>query len=191
MSAQYSSMLNPRSLALLLVLPLASCVTEGAKQQSRKQFSQPDNIKPNKMLVAPDYWRDTNANGYLDTINVTVYLFDTASSYPLGLALPGTFTFTLNKHNGPAVATWTFTQDQAAAAIRRAPGGATYLFELSILKAGASDVMPAAVLDLSAEFTGTDGVKVPSDGASSYRFEGISAPAAPQGGSTSSADQKH
>lgn len=165
-------MLHTRALLPALLL-LAGCVAE---RPDRKQFTQPDNAKPNQLAVYPDFWRDTNANGYLDSINVTVYLFDTSGAYALSLAVPGTFTFKLARHNGPTIATWSFNQEQARAALRKASAGPTFIFELSILKAGSSDVLEPGVFDLTAEFTTLDGTKIPSEGgASSYRFEGPSA----------------
>jgi hypothetical protein len=129
--------------------------------------TQPQGVVPSRAGVWAAAPIDTNGNGYLDTIDVTVYI--SSDSYPAPIAVPGSFEFRLIGKNGAELARWPIDETSAAAAVRNAPAGPAYIFRLNILDVGTDNVEAQAV-DLSAEFRPKQGQPVHAPVTSLPRF---------------------
>jgi hypothetical protein len=139
---------------LLSLLPLAGCVSDEPRHSMPRQ---PTDVQPTRMGVWATLPEDTDANGFLDTVDVTVYI--SSDRYPAPIAVPGTFEFKLMGKENKELARWDIPQDKARASARKMPAGPAYFFRLSVLDAGSDKFDPQAV-DLTAEFKPVTGAPV-------------------------------
>lgn len=154
-------------LMALVGLVLGGCVTEGGRP-TRSFPRQPESVQATIIQAYATPPRDTNANGYADTVNVTVYLFD--EKYPVPILLPGVMVFEFRKPDGSAVAQWSMTQEQVASAAKQLPPGPGYDFILSLVAASVSDRLEPQAVDLSVTFAPTWGNAVTSLGGTTLRL---------------------
>lgn len=147
-------MIAMRAMILVLAVALCGCVSD---EPQKKLGPQPANIQPTRLGVWATLPEDTNANGYLDTVDVTVYV--SSDSYAAPIAVPGTFEFKLIGKSGKELAKWDISEAKAAQAARRMPVGPAYLFRLSMLDV-ASDQIEAQAVNLTAEFRPKNGEPV-------------------------------
>ena len=160
-----------RSISVLLVLlPLALCGCVTVDEKSRAQpLSQPDWVRASALFVNVEVPRDTNGNGYVDTIPVIAFLFDDPR-YALSITQPGSFRWVLATREGQPVAKWEFGADQAAALVRPGlPPGPGYQFALSLLEEPVHEKLNNQTLELSGTFTPVSGTAVQSSGTISVR----------------------
>lgn len=139
--------------ACLPALP-AGCVTE--KPRTHGPQTQPSRVTPTVMQTFIAQPRDTNANGYWDTIPITVYLF-TEEQYSLSLAVPGRFDFKLSSRDNKPVAEWSIDEAAARESLRRMTPGPAYVLQLNLLEHG-SDKLENTVYLLRGSFTPKGGL---------------------------------
>jgi hypothetical protein len=166
-----TSLMGPRFRAAALasaaaLLAAAGCV-EMERGNTKMPEKQPEWVKPERLLVAIQLPEDTDANGYLDTLPLTVYLFD--ERYPLAVSVPGAFTFKLKTTAGQEIGTWQIEADDARAAVRKMRPGPGYQFRLDTRKFGA-DKRDSATVDMTAEFTPTEGKAIRGTSATTFRL---------------------
>ncbi len=127
---------------------LGGCVVE-EKHKSNLPEKQPEWVRPARLLVAMQLPEDTDANGYMDTVPMIVYLFD--DRYPLAISSAGTFSFKLKTTAGHEIGVWTIDAKQAAASVRKMKPGPGYQFRLDVRQFG-PDKRDSGTVDLTAEF---------------------------------------
>jgi hypothetical protein len=125
---------------------LGGCVSD---EPHRPIPPQPADIEPTRLGVWATLPEDTDANGYLDTVNITVYI--SSDSFAAPIAVPGSFEFRLLAKGGKELCKWTISEEKTAKALRRMPAGPAYFFRLSMLDVG-SDKYDGQGVDLAAEF---------------------------------------
>ncbi|MGD9688975.1 MAG: hypothetical protein AB7K52_01525 [Phycisphaerales bacterium] len=155
------------------VMSSASCVTEGPppRDPPRPIPAQPEGIQATAMSFnVGTYTTDDDGNGFVDTFDATVYLFN--EQYAFALSLPGSLRFTLADREGRPLARWTFDETQAAALRRDLPPGPGYLVRLSLLNVG-GDSFEKGVAELSCEFVPANGLVVRSKGARPVRIGNV------------------
>lgn len=145
---------------------VSGCVTDEPRKADIPP--QPDNARPTTVQVVAGNPRDTNGNGYIDSVGVTVFLWDEMRS-PIPLALPGQFVFELKKTDGTDLGKWEFDETRTAAAMVRRSAGPAYIFDLSIL-GQASDKVDSQQVDLGATFRPKSGEVVRSAAGTGLRF---------------------
>jgi hypothetical protein len=133
-------------LLLFLTLLVTGCVPE----QQHKLRPQPADVQPSRLGVWATFPEDTDANGYLDTTVVTVYI--SSDTYPAPIAVPGSFVFRLMSKDGKELAKWDIPEDKAIKAARKMPAGPAYFFRLCLLDVGTDKIDAAADAQLTAEF---------------------------------------
>jgi hypothetical protein len=148
--------MTPRLLILLAAVMLVGCVSD---EPHKKLGPQPANVQPSRLGVWATLPEDTDANGYLDTVDVTVYV--SSDAYAAPVAVPGSFEFKLLGKGGKELATWDIPEARTAQSMRRMQVGPAYLFRLSMLEVG-SDVLEAQPVNLAAEFRPKTGEPVRS-----------------------------
>jgi hypothetical protein len=149
--------------AILSAACLGACVDDQPTKQRHSLPPQPKDVQATKLGVWAGLPEDTNANGYLDTIDITVYV--SSDTFPATIAVPGSFEFKLLGKDGKEFAKWQITEEQAAKAAHKMPAGPGYYFHLSILDV-ANDQVDASDANLTAEFRPKVGepVKAPMTG---------------------------
>jgi hypothetical protein len=144
-------MTTARLIPSLLLLPaLSGCVADTPRNVN---IPQPEHSRPAKLVLSSTYPRDTNSNGYPDSLAARIHLFEDEGGFPLSLAADGTFHFELASPKGKTFASWSIGGDDAKRAMIRDSVGPCYVFELSLLADGKSDKIDAEKVDLHATFT--------------------------------------
>lgn len=133
---------------------------------------QPAWVAPTRVLLAIQLPEDRDGNGYLDTIGTSVYLFD--ERYPLAVAVPGSFVFTLTTREGALIGAWEMSEAETAAAVRRLRPGPGYQFLLDVRKFG-SDQRDSQPVELVVEFVPKSPGPAGPDGAPAKPVRGSSA----------------
>jgi len=130
--------------------------------EPRPQTQAPEGATADRLViqVSPKP-RDTDGNGYPDTIELLAYLFD--ADHPTSIYEEGDFVFTLHPagqssdSDAEAIRTWRLSGEEVEDAKRgRSLYGLTYAFKLSLLEEG-GDRFPAIAADLTARFEPADG----------------------------------
>jgi len=116
--------------------------------------------------------RDTNANGFGDTIAVTVYLWE-EQRYPLPITVPGEMRFALKDSSGTVMSEWVFSAEDTEGASQMMAPGPGYRFDLSVLDKG-GDVLEGGEALLSVEFRPASGRPVRSAGGVALRLGRVS-----------------
>lgn len=131
----------------------------------------PADPRPSRMVITMrSYPQDKDANGYADTLPVSIHLFEADGGWPLAVAIPGTFRFTARPPGGKPVASWDFDPAATPGSIIRGQAGPTYIYELSFLTGGRTDRHDVETLDVVAVFTPSDPQKQPIQGIISTHF---------------------
>jgi hypothetical protein len=143
------------SLAAIAVLgALAACVSD---EPHRQMPQQPATIQPTTLGVWATAPRDTDANGYLDSVDITVYV--SSDVHPVPLQVPGSFNFRLIGRDKKDLAKWHLDEAAAQAALRRSRVGPGYFFTLNV-KEVSTDEVEAQGAELAAEFIPRSGKPV-------------------------------
>lgn len=155
--------------AMTLAGPFAmsGCVTEQRGGGQKVPENQPGWVVPSRLLAAIQLPEDTEANGYLDTIPVTVYLFD--ERYPMAISAVGEFVFRLHDANGKSIGQWTMDAQASKAAERKMRPGPGYQFRLDVRKFG-TDVRDSATVDMTVQFVPERGEAVLGSSATTFRL---------------------
>jgi hypothetical protein len=139
--------------SLMVLGALGGCVSDEPDRPTLRP--QPSDVQAESIFPAVELAKDTDVNGYLDTIDAIVYVwgdrYKQASIY-----LPGSFTITLTSKAGEPIAEWKFDEKQCSEAVRKLPPGPGYIFRLSLLDRG-GDRIEAQSADLRIEFAPTKG----------------------------------
>lgn len=143
------------AVAFIALIVLGGCVSD--EPTRRPPPAQPEQIAPSAVQIFLSLPEDTNANSYVDTVMVTVYLF--ADGYAPSVFVQGEFQFRLLNKDGTEVAQWTITREASQASVRRLPPGPGYMIQLNLLDRG-TDQIPSNPLDLYCSFTPTGGKTV-------------------------------
>jgi hypothetical protein len=146
--------MKPLALTLALLPFLSACVSD---EPQHRIPPQPASIEPTTLGVWATAPKDTDANGYLDTVDITVYV--SSELHPVPLQVPGTFKFRMIGRDKKDLATWFIDEPKAQAAIRRTRVGPGYFFALNV-KDVATDEFEAQGTELAAEFTPRTGKPV-------------------------------
>jgi hypothetical protein len=134
-------------LSLLLLFP-AGCVSD--EPGRRPLPAQPASIQPTAVGVWATPPRDSDSNGFLDSVDITVYV--SSDQFPAPVHVPGRFTFRLIGSDKSELAKWEYDEPATTAAMRRNAVGPGYFFRLNV-KDVAKDEFEAQSTDLAAEFT--------------------------------------
>lgn len=170
MSAESNNRSGFGMAALLLALPLwAGCVTEGGGRQTRSLPAQPLSAEATTVQIYATPPRDTDANGYADTVSVTIFLWD-EQRYPGPILISGTMKFEFRRPDGTVLAQWAMTREQVASAAQQFHPGPGYSFNLGLPGAGIPDKLDAQAVDLSVVFTPEKGKPVASLGGTTLRL---------------------
>lgn len=127
-------------------------VVSGCQSQPKRgpKRPQPPSIQATQLLPSVKFFEDTDGNGFLDTVEVTLYVF--SEQYPdASVYIPGAFEFKLTGREGRVLREWKMSEEQARAAVRRGPVGPGYIFRLSLLDGG-SDKIEETSAELFASF---------------------------------------
>lgn len=153
--------------AVIAGMMLAGCA--GRTTNGDRQFpTQPAEVVASRMTISAALPSDTDLNGYPDTIDLTIFVFD--DRYPIPIDVPGSFVFKLStSKDATLLRQWEFTPEQARAALRRLPPGPGYLFSLSLIENG-DDHIESQYVDLTAEFLPSKGASVRMRGGSTLRL---------------------
>ncbi len=134
---------------LLAAACLSACVEENPKAARHTLPAQPTDVRATKLGVWASRPEDTYENGYLDSVDITVYV--SSDTFPAPIAVPGSFEFKLIGKGGKEFAKWQISEEQAARAAHKMPAGPGYFFHLSMLEVG-TDQIDASDANLTAEF---------------------------------------
>lgn len=146
---------------------LAGCIEEGARTvPTMTGKSPPSEPRIARLLLTLQYPRDTNDNGYPDSMTTMVRLFEEEPGWPLPMAVPGTFKIDMIDSQKVLITSWTFDEKAAEAAAWKDAAGVYYRFELSLLTGGRTDQMKTESVDVRATFTPTKGGISPTGTAS-------------------------
>lgn len=147
----------------------AGCQTSGGPKALPPQ---PSEVVASRLSASAALPQDTDLNGYPDTIDLTVFVFD--DRYPIPIDLPGSFVFKLSaSKDAKLIREWKIPPDKVAAARRRMPAGPGYVFSLSLIENG-GDQIEAQHVDLTAEFQPDKGPLVKARGGSTLRLGKLS-----------------
>jgi len=154
-----------------LMLAASGCITEPSAHH-KDVPPPPSDARATSVQIFASAPRDTNANGFGDTMAVTVYLFD-EQRYPLPIAVPGALRFDLRTAKGEPISAWTFLADDVGRSLQAMAPGPGCRFELSLLERG-TDIIDNQEAVLTAEFTPTTGRPVRSAGGVAMRVGKVS-----------------
>lgn len=154
------------AIGALALAVLSGCVTSNPR--ARPVPSQPGDVAPSAVQLFAAAPRDTNGNSYVDSVAVTVFVFDQLRSV-VPIAVPGSFTFRMTKPDGTMLAEWVIDEEQTQRALQPMPPGPGYLFDLSLLTRF-KDVLEFQTVDLTGEFVPVGGKSVRSAGGASLRL---------------------
>ena len=160
MPARFASRVVCVSVALLLSIGPAACVTEGPPmaRQPREIPPQPEGIIPTDLdLLGSRFAQDSDGNGYADMLHITVYLFNSVGSYRASIRAEGSLSFVLTGQDGKVISKWEFDAAQAAAARQQLLAGPGYMFKLSLRDNGGSDELATTDARLRCTFTPAGG----------------------------------
>ncbi len=152
------------------LLGIPACVTTNPR--ARDVPPQPSDASPSAVQLFAASPRDTNGNGYVDSVAVTVFVFDQQRSV-VPIAVPGSFTFRMTRPDGTVLAEWTFDEEQTHRVLQPMPPGPGYLFDLSLL-GKSKDALEYQSVDLTGEFQVKGGKPVRSAGGAALRLGKIS-----------------
>lgn len=107
----------------------------GPTKPTRPAPARPAGLLPERMVVSTAGVRDTDGNGYPDTVLVIAYLFGDSSKYELPIQHPGEFAFRITSREGERIGQWNFTAEQSAESAQQFFPGPGYAFGLR-LRAG-------------------------------------------------------
>ncbi len=147
------------------------CVTEPSARH-RDVASPPSDVHATSVQIFAAAPRDTNSNGYGDTISVTMYLFD-EQRYPLPIAVSGSVRFDLKSGSGAVIASWGFSREETRRVLQSMAPGPGYRFELSLLDKGGDKLENQEAL-LTVEFQPESGAPVKSPGGVALRIGRVS-----------------
>lgn len=137
-------------LALCLGTLAAGCAGSG----NQAAAPTPSSATPGLVAFTVSDFTDTNLNGYRDTTSAAVYIM--AHGYPIPMRAAGSVQFKLYSRDAQPLATWSFTEQQAAQAQYDLAPGPGYIFDLSLLALG-SDQLEVTEGELICTFTPTGG----------------------------------
>ncbi len=142
---------------------LAGCISDDpSKPAGLGSHQPPSDPKIARLVLTARFPRDTNANGYPDSMTTLVRLFEEEPGWPLALAVPGTFKFEMLDSQKKLITTWAFDASAAQAAATRDATGVCYQFDLSLLEGGRTDQLSTESVDVRATFTPTKGGPSPN-----------------------------
>ncbi|MBS0196735.1 MAG: hypothetical protein JSR77_08255 [Planctomycetes bacterium] len=135
-------------------MTFAGCV---ADQTEKKAVGpQPKDSKPGVMWMAINPPKDTNGNGYVDSLVATVYLF-ADNGYVRSISVPGTYHFKMVGKGGKVLRDWKIEFPGPKAASIKTGVGNGQLIALSLLDDSVGDIYSYQSVDLFGEFTAKDG----------------------------------
>ncbi|MBK7406064.1 MAG: hypothetical protein IPJ41_16000 [Phycisphaerales bacterium] len=137
---------RPWFLALLSAPLLAGCVAE---QTHKRPPSPPSQARISLVTITLHAILDEDHNGYPDTLNVIVYLWD--DRYPLPLWADGSMTFELRNPADEPIAEWEVPAEVLRATKRRDQVGAAHVLSLDLRQA-TTDQLPAETGMLTGRF---------------------------------------
>lgn len=149
---------------------VSGCVTTNPR--ARDVPRQPSDVAPSAVQLFASSPRDTNGNGYVDSVAVTVFVFDQQRSV-VPIAVPGSYTFRMTRPDGSVLAEWEMDESQTQKALQPMPPGPGYLFDLSLLTKS-KDTLDFQAVDLTGEFQPVGGKAVRSAGGAAIRLGKIS-----------------
>lgn len=157
-----ASMLAIHSLFCVCFIASPGCVTENPR--SRPVPPPPKDVRPNKLLLSVNkFGADSDGNGYIDSFDATVYLFD-ERYINTSLAVPGRLTFRLTTVQGASIHEWALSEEATTAALKPEQAGPCYFVRLSLLERALKDNLPSQTAEMSAWFSPARGEPIRSTG---------------------------
>lgn len=153
-----------------VIICVGGCVTSNPR--AHEIPPQPSDAAPSAVQLFASSPRDTNGNGYVDSVAVTVFVFDQQRSI-VPIAVAGSFTFRMTRPDGTVLAEWAMDEEQTRRVLQPMPPGPGYLFDLSLLPK-TKDTLDYQSVDLTGEFTPKNGKPVRSAGGAALRLGKIS-----------------
>lgn len=144
--------------AALGIGALTGCVTEGPppKPKPPPAPTQPSGLKVERILpMAGQVMGDSDRNGYVDALTVTVYVF--ARGYDPAIEADGSFEFELRGPDGGTIHTWLLDPNAVKAAMKRYPPGPAYQIDLTLLDRPGGDELERQRGELWTRFLPSDG----------------------------------
>lgn len=139
-------------LAVAAALGVASCVPD-RQSNPLVGVTPPQDPTARRVVLSTDLPRDTDGNGYPDSIATKTYFFEGESGYPLAIPVRGSMRFDLVNHQGKIITTWTFDQTEIEGRAVREAAGICYHLDLSLLDPGKTDRVDAETVDVRAYFS--------------------------------------
>lgn len=130
----------------------------------------PQDPTARRIVLSTDLPRDTDGNGYPDSIATKTYFFEGESGYPLAIPVRGSMRFDLVNHQGKIISTWSFDPTEIEGRAVREAAGICYHLDLSLLDPGKTDRVDAETVDVRAYFTPTKPEKPKVTGVVSMHF---------------------
>jgi hypothetical protein len=163
-------MVKPLVVAVLTSLGLLGCAQVPVEKSGKPDLpeKQPDWVQPSRILLASQLPEDSDQDTFIDTIPVTVYLFD--ERFPLPISVEGAFMFRVSVPGGKKLAEWNMDAAQTTAAIRKMRPGPGYLFRLNLAEGGGV-VRETTSAELTVIFRPASGTaEIKSQGATAFRL---------------------
>lgn len=138
---------------------LGGCVTENPRPARTAAVTPPSGSQVTELMVAPGAPEDTDANGFVDTVRVVVYLFHDPARYPAPMYADGSLTFMLRSKEGREMGRWEFPPEAVARGRVTLSPGPAQTFTLRLLERG-SDATAERSAILSCTFKPVSGPPV-------------------------------
>ncbi len=123
------------SLALLVLAPMWGCTSSPEQRSARLGNTHQQHAVYRVALFAAAF-EDTNSNGYLDSLPVTIMLFAGTAENPDPVQSRGKILFYIADPDGKVIRSWDINRDLQKAALRIYQGLPSYQFTLSLLETG-------------------------------------------------------
>lgn len=140
--------------------PAEATPTAAATPRQSRGASTPPKDEPVEIMLIVGDLKDTDGNGFNDSLTAVVYLFSRSTAEPIWAE--GAFSFAAVLPNGEVLADWYITPDQAAGLKQRLNPGPAYVFGLVL--AEDADEFPRTEVNVFASFTTLSGREVRSRG---------------------------
>lgn len=141
----------------LWVISMAGCVAVEGKRERRQLASQPKDLQPVIVEAYPSVPIDSDRNGYVDTFDVTAYLFPDPIRHPAPLWIEGRFLFRMTGPDDVLLAEWELSEQETASARRVFTVGRGHWFRLNMLDV-ATDRIETKSAQISCTFMATNGL---------------------------------
>lgn len=110
----------------------AGGTSPAANREKKARPPRPSNLHAEVILISAGVPTDSDANGFVDTVPVVVYLFGDVNRYPLPIKEDGEFAFRITTRDGTRIGQWVFSEEQSENASQEMAPGPGYAFGLRL-----------------------------------------------------------